>query len=142
VIGFLPRRWFDISITVLTTGDKISEKGDDMDERKRDLEKRFDDIGWGLLFLAFAALALPSGTAEYASIAVVGAGMLGLNGVRVVAGVPVRWFSTVLGATGLVAGIMALGGVKVDAFALFFVFLGVLTIGAAVVRPARRAITA
>lgn len=136
------RSWFDISITVLTTGDDISKKGDDMDERKRDLEKRFDDIGWGLLFLAFAALALPNGTAEYASVAAVGAGMLGLNAVRVIAGVPIRWFSTVLGATGLVAGIMALGGVKVDAFALFFVFLGVLTIGAAVVRPARRTLTA
>ena len=134
--------WFDISITVLTTGDDISEKGDDMDERKRDLEKRFDDIGWGLLVLAFAALALPSGTAEYASVAAVGAGMLGLNAVRVIAGVPIRWFSTVLGATGLVAGIMALGGTKIDAFALFFVFLGVLTIGAAVVRPARRTLAA
>ena len=68
--------------------------------------------------------------------------MLGLNGVRVVAGVPVRWFSTVLGATGLVAGVLALGGVKVDAFALFFVFLGVLTIVAAIVRPSRRTLPA
>jgi hypothetical protein len=140
-MGFLLRDWFDISITVLTNGDHSYQKGVDMDERKRDLEKRFDDIGWGLLFLAFAALALPSGTAEYASVAAVGAGMLGLNGVRVIAGVPTRWFSTVLGATGLVAGIMALGGTKIDAFALFFVFLGVLTIGAAVVRPARRTLT-
>ena len=112
-----------------------------MNDRK-DLEKRFDDVGWGLLFLAFAALALPNGTAEYASVAAVGAGMLGLNAVRVIAGVPIRWFSTLLGATGLVAGVMALGAVKVDAFALFFVFLGVVTIAAAIVRPSRRSIPA
>lgn len=113
-----------------------------MDARKEDLEKRFDDVGWGLVFLAFAALALPNGTAEYASIAAVGAGMLALNAVRVVAGVPIRWFSTVLGATGLIAGAMALGGVKIDAFALFFVILGVLTIGAAVLRPSRQSLPA
>jgi hypothetical protein len=113
-----------------------------MDDRKRDLEKRFDGVGWGLLFLAFAALALPNGTAEYASVAAVGAAMLGLNAVRVIAGVPIRWFTTVLGATGLVAGAMALGGVKVDAFALFFVFLGIVTIAAAIVRPSRQSIPA
>jgi hypothetical protein len=113
-----------------------------MDDRKWDLEKRFDDIGWGLLFLAFAALALPNGTAEYASVAAVGAGMLVLNAIRVVAGVPIRWFSAVLGATGLVAGLLALQGLKVDAFALFFVFLGLLTIGAAIVRPARKSVPA
>jgi hypothetical protein len=113
-----------------------------MDARKEDLEKRFDDIGWGLLFLLFAALALPKGTAEYASVAAVGAGMLGLNGARIVAGVEVRWFTIVLGATGLVAGAMALAGVKIDAFALFFVFLGVLTIVAAIVRPSRRSVPA
>lgn len=113
-----------------------------MDARKEDLEKRFDDIGWGLLFLLFAALALPKGTAEYASVAVVGAGMLGLNAARIVAGVEVRWFTIVLGATGLVAGAVALAGVKIDAFALFFVFLGVLTIVAAIVRPSRRSVPA
>ena len=53
-----------------------------MNDRKWDLERRLDDVGWGLLFLAFAALALPNGTAEYASVAAVGAAMLGLNAVR------------------------------------------------------------
>ncbi len=113
-----------------------------METRKLDLESRFDNIGWGLLFLAFAALALPNGTGEYAAVAGVGAAMLVLNAVRVIAGVEIRWFSTLLGATGLVAGVMALGGVKVDALALFFVFLGVVTIVSAVVRPSRRVVPA
>jgi hypothetical protein len=113
------------------------------DTRKRDLEDRFDNIGWGLLFLLVAALALPNGTAEYVCVAGLGAGMLGLNAVRVVVGVEVRWFSIVLGATGLTAGILALIGIhRVDAFALFFVFLGVLTIAAAIVRPSRQSVPA
>jgi hypothetical protein len=37
---------------------------------------------------------------------------------------------------------MALAGVKIDAFALFFVFLGVLTIVAAILRPSRRSVPA
>jgi hypothetical protein len=113
-----------------------------MDARNGDLEERFDDIGWGLLFLLFAALALPNGTAEYAAVAGVGIGMLGLNVVRRVAGAPISWFTVVLGTTALAAGAMALGGVKIDAFAVFFVILGVVTIAAAVVRPSRRSVTA
>ncbi len=113
------------------------------DARRDDLEDRFDDIGWGLIFLTFAALALPSGTAEYISVAGLGAGMLVLNVARRVAQVPVRWFTIVLGATGLTGGILALSGIhRVDAFVLFFVFLGALTIGAAVVRPSRKSVPA
>ena len=138
MIDFLVRRWFDISITMLTD----DGEGDKVNERKLDLEKRFDNIGWGLLFLAFGALALPNGPAEYAAVALVGTAMLALNGVRLLAGVPIRWFSTVLGATGLIAGTLALDGVRVDAFALFFVILGGATIVAAIALPARRSMPA
>jgi hypothetical protein len=111
--------------------------------RKWDLEDRFDDIGWGLLFLLVAALALPNGTAEYVSVAGLGAGMVGLNVARRVAGIHVRWFTVVLGVTALTAGILALIGIhRVDAFALFFVFLGALTIAAAIVRPSRQSVPA
>ncbi len=103
---------------------------------RRDLEGRFDSIGWGLLFILCGAIAMPSGTTEYAIVAAVGALMLGLNGARLLAGVPVRWFTIVLGGATLVAGAGALGGVAIDAFVLFFVLLGVLTIGGALVRIA------
>ena len=108
-----------------------------VDSRKRELESRFDAVGWGLLFLLFGALALPRGTAEYASAAAVGAAMLGLNGVRVAAGVPVRWFSVILGAAILVAGSGALVSVHMDAFVLFFVLAGAVTIGSAIFSPRR-----
>lgn len=113
-----------------------------METRKDNLVERFDDIGWGLLFLAFAALALPNGTAEYAAVAAVGLAMLVLNLARIVAGVEVRWFTIVLGATGLIAGTLALAGIKVDAFAIFFVILGVVTIATAIVRPSRQSVPA
>jgi hypothetical protein len=107
--------------------------GDTRNVAQRTLEDRLDDVGWGLLFLLFAALALPKGMAEYASVAGVGALMLGLNVARRAAGVRVGWFSIVLGAVALIAGAGAIAGLEIHAFALFFALLGVvLIIGAAV----------
>src|SRR3990172_7414230 len=101
---------------------------------QRSLEDRLDDIAWGLLFLLLAALALPSGTVEYAAVAAVGALMLGLNVARHAAGVRVRWFSMVLGFVALVAGVGAMGGAKIDVFALTFAVLGVVSIVGAIIR--------
>lgn len=98
------------------------------------LQARFDAAGWGLLFLLFAALSLPAGTAEYASAAAVGGLMIGLNLLRVVAGVEVRWFSVILGTSIAVAGTGALAGMHLDAFILFFVLAGVALIVGALVR--------
>jgi hypothetical protein len=103
----------------------------------RDLEERFDTVGWGLVFLLFAALALPNGTTEYVAVTAVGGAMLALNAVRRVMDAPVRWFSIVLGGALFIAGCGALGGMHMDAFVLFFVLAGVVNIAAAVFRPAR-----
>ena len=101
------------------------------------LEKRFDAIGWGLLFLLFAALSLPNGNAEYASVAAIGALMLANNAARRLMDVPVRWFSVVLGASMLIGGTAAIYGLKMDVLALFFAIGGlVLIVGAFV--PSRR----
>jgi len=125
----------DLSLELVRgKGDRMSNV---IDPGKRELEGRFDAIGWGLLFLLFGALSLPRGTAEYASVAAVGAAMLGLNGVRIAVGVPVRWFSVILGAAMLVAGCGALASVHMDVLALFFVIAGVVTIGGAVLTPRR-----
>ena len=115
-------------------GDEMSEL---TDPHKRDLQSRFDTVGWGLLFLLFGVLALPSGTVEYASAAAVGAAMLGLNAVRIVADVPVRWFTIILGSVFVVGGSGALVGIHMDVFLLFFVLAGVVTIAGALVQPAR-----
>lgn len=112
-----------------------------MDIHKMGLDSKYDTVGWGLLFLLLGALALPNGTAEYGSVAVVGAAMLGLNGFRVVAGLPVRWVSIILGTVMLVAGTGALTGLHLDVFVLFFLLAGVVTIAGALIRPGRTTAT-
>ena len=101
------------------------------------LEARLDSIGWGLLFLLVAALALPNGTAEYASVAVVGGLLIGLNLARLAYGVPIRWFSVILGASMTIAGGGALAGVRLDLFVVFFALAGIVTIATALIRKER-----
>jgi hypothetical protein len=119
-------------------GRLVNGKGSEMGSIKatrRDLERRFDTVGWGLLFLLFGALAMPNGTAEYVAVSAIGAAMLVLNVLRRLVDVDVRWFSVVLGAALFIAGCGALSGMHMDAFVLFFVLAGVANILAAIVRP-------
>jgi hypothetical protein len=119
----------------------VDNEGDQMgeitDPRQRELQNTFDNVGWGLLFLLFGVLALPNGTTEYVSAAAVGAAMLGLNALRIVFAVPVRWFSIILGTAFLVGGSGALAGLHMDVFVVFFVVAGLVTIAGALVQPAR-----
>jgi hypothetical protein len=104
---------------------------------QRDLRDRFDAVGWGLLFLLFGVLALPNGTSQYAAAVAVGAAMLGLNLLRIVGAVPVRWFSVILGGAFLIGGSGALAGVHMDVVVIFFVLAGIVAIAGAVVGPRR-----
>ena len=116
----------------------FEDEGDDMNGitgDRRDLQQRFDAVGWGLLFLLFGVLALPNGTAQYAAAVAVGVAMLGLNLVRIVAAVPVRWFSVILGGAFLIGGSGALAGVHMDVVVIFFVLAGIVAIAGAVVGP-------
>ena len=109
--------------------------GEVTDPHKLELQNRFDTVGWGLLFLLFGVLALPNGTAQYVSAAAVGAAMLGLNGLRILVAVPVRWFSVILGAAFVAGGSGAMAGMHMDVFVVFFVLAGVVTIVGALVKP-------
>jgi hypothetical protein len=131
-LEFKSSDWLDVVLEDI--GDQMNKT---KNPSKRELEDRFDTVGWGLLFLLFGALALPNGTAEYASAAVVGAAMVGLNLVRVFVDLPVRWFSIILGAVMLVAGTGALAGLHMDVFVLFFILAGVVTIAGALIGPRR-----
>lgn len=102
-----------------------------MSTSQRTLDDRLETAGYGLLSLLIAALFLPSGMTEYVAVAGVGALMLGLNAVRIAAGIPVGWFSITVGAWAVIAGLGAMAGLKIDAFALFFLLLGLVTLGAA-----------
>ncbi len=110
-----------------------------IDPEKRELEKRFESVGWGLLLLLVGAVAMPNGTAEYAAVAAIGAALVLLNVVRVALHMEIAWFGAVLGASLLIAGIGALAGFHMDAFVLFFAIGGAVTIVAAIARPSRKA---
>ena len=104
---------------------------DDVNAAQRELDDRLDTAGEGLLFLLIAAVVLPGGTATYAAIAGVGVLFLGLNAARFASGIRVRWFSMTLGTWAVIGGLGALAGFKIDAFALFFLLLGVVSLGVA-----------
>jgi hypothetical protein len=107
------------------------------EQRQKRLESALDDVGWGLLLIGLAALAL-NGPAEAVAIAAVGGAFLLLNGARIRLGVPIRWFSTVLGAACLSGGLVALTtGVRVELFAIFFLLAGAVTVSSALLRLSR-----
>ncbi len=125
--------WFDGIVN--GRGDKMGS----LNAHKRELDERLDSIGWGLLFLFFAALTLPSGTAGYASVAAIGSGMLVLSALRIATDIPVKWPSLILGTVMLTGGGGALVGVRMDLFALLFLLAGVVSIASALFRPKRLA---
>jgi hypothetical protein len=98
------------------------------------LEDRLDTVAWGFVAVLVGVIALPAGVLTYALAAATGAGLLVVSGVRRLAGLPIRWLSLVLGAVVLAAAIGAFAGVAVDLFAAFFIVLGVVIIGGAVLR--------
>jgi hypothetical protein len=99
----------------------------------KELENRLEAVGWGLILLLIAALALPNGNAEYVSVAAVGAAMLLLNMVRKARGIAVAWFSAILGTSMLAGGTAAVFGLKMDVFVVFFALAGAVVIAGAVV---------
>jgi hypothetical protein len=105
--------------------------GRTMHTPQRTLDDRFEAAGEGFLFLLIAALALPSGMTAYAAVAGVGVLLLGLNAARAITGIRVRWFSITVGTWAVIGGLGAMAGLRIDAFALFFLLLGLVTLGAA-----------
>jgi hypothetical protein len=117
-------------------GDQVDGSSD---PQKKELEKRFESVGWGLLFLLVGAVSMPNGTAEYAAVAGIGAALVLLNVARVALHMEIAWFGATLGASLLIAGVGALAGFHMDAFVLFFAIGGLVTILAAIARPSRKA---
>ena len=106
------------------------------------LDDRLDGVGWGLLFLLVAALALPNGTTEYAAVSLVATTLILLNLVRMAVGSGIAWFGMVLGVSMLIAGIGGLLGTHMDVFAVFFGVAGAVMIGGALLHRTPAAATA
>jgi hypothetical protein len=96
------------------------------DARKRNLNNRLDDIGWGLLLIVTGGIWLvPDGRIPEGSWLIgVGLIMLGLNAIRYFNGLKIRGFTTVLGILALCAGLWSVFSVRLPLFPLFFILMG------------------
>jgi hypothetical protein len=98
----------------------------DQNTRNERLNKRLEDIGWGLFLIMVGALWLMPGAQLPQGIWLIGAAaiMLGLNAVRYLNGITMSGFTIALGVLALAAGLGSLMGVKVPIFAVLIILIG------------------
>ncbi|MFN8486234.1 MAG: hypothetical protein U0350_01500 [Caldilineaceae bacterium] len=91
------------------------------------LDKRLDDIGWGLLLLLTGGALLLPGWNVPVNLWLIGFGLilLGINWIRRLKGIEMRGFSIALGLLALAGGLAGFLGVELPLFALFLVLVGV-----------------
>jgi hypothetical protein len=98
------------------------------DPRKQELNRRLKTVSWGLFLIMLGGLflvpAVPPGTW------LIGAGviMLGLNAVRLVAGIRASWFSLILGTIALLAGIGSVLGIDMPVGPILIILIGLAII--------------
>lgn len=93
---------------------------------KTDLNKRLEEIGWGLfLLLGGSFLLMPSETLPQGTwLIVAGIILLGLNGARYFYGIKASGLTLILGSLALAAGLGSILGVKLPLFAVFLIVIG------------------
>ena len=103
---------------------------------KAALDRRLDDIGWGLLFILAGAVWLTPDAMVPWGVWVIGFGLLllALNLVRYLSGIAPHTFSTGLGVLALAAGVGDLADIDIPLMGLALVAIG----GAIVYRTWRR----
>jgi uncharacterized membrane protein YphA (DoxX/SURF4 family) len=91
------------------------------------LDKRLEDIGWGLLLLLTGVTFLMPGWAVPANTWLIGCGLilLAINLVRRLNGIAIHGFSIALGILALVGGLASFLGVQLPLFALFLILVGI-----------------
>ncbi len=100
----------------------------------RDIPRRIDAIGWGLLFLMTGALALIPGLPDGTWLAGLGVLLLGLGAARRALGISPEWFTVILGSVVLLAGLGEMVGVAFPGFELLLVLCGLAIVAGQVVR--------
>jgi hypothetical protein len=96
------------------------------DPQKRALNKRLEEIGWGLFLIIIGGIWLLPDEQVPPGVWLIGAGliMLGINGARYLNGIKMSGFTIILGALALIAGLGGLVGVKLPFFAILFILIG------------------
>jgi hypothetical protein len=98
----------------------------DQNTRNQRLNKRLEDLGWGLFLIMIGALWLTPGAQLPKGIWLIGAAaiMLGLNAARYLSGIKMSGFTIALGVLALAAGLGGFLGVTVPTFAVLLILLG------------------
>jgi hypothetical protein len=97
-------------------------------ERQGTLNKRLEDIGWGLFLILIGVLWLVPDATVPQRTWVIGAGliMIGINVVRVMNGIRMNAFSTSLGVLTLAAGLASIYGTRLPLFPIVLVAIGTM----------------
>lgn len=97
-----------------------------LEPSKVELNRRLERMSWGLFLIMIGGFALvPSGQLPSGAWLIgVGVIMLGLNGVRSMVGIPISWFTTVLGAVALLAGAGDISGIDMPVGPLLLILIG------------------
>ena len=116
-----------------------------MDVRTRSVdatfERRIDAIGWGVLLVALGGVLLLPDAPEELWLVAVGGVMVVMSGVRAAMGLPVVWFTAMVGVGALVWGGAAVLGFPDEAAALALLAVGVLIVAGEVLRGSRSALS-
>ncbi len=94
------------------------------------LERRFEDIGWGVLLLAIGTIWLvPEKLVPHGSwLIAAGLILLGLNAARFFRGIRMSGFSLVAGIPALIAGLGEFFGVGVPLFPIALIVIGLCSL--------------
>jgi hypothetical protein len=95
-----------------------------MTPARHELNGRLESISWGLFLIMLGGFALLKSVPEGTWLVGAGVIMLGLNAVRLVLGIPISWFTIILGAIALLSGLGSVYGVSVPAGPLLIILIG------------------
>lgn len=98
----------------------------DQGARNIALNKRIEEIGWGLFLIMIGVIWLVPDAQVPQGIWLIGAAaiMLGINAVRYLNGIRMSSFTIALGLLALVAGLGSLFGLKLPLFAILLILIG------------------
>jgi hypothetical protein len=94
------------------------------DDRKKELNSRLETVGWGLFLIMIGGFALLKGVPEGTWLIGAGLIMLGLNAVRLMAGIRASWFTLILGTIALFSGLGSVYGVNIPVGPLLIILIG------------------
>jgi hypothetical protein len=94
------------------------------DASKNDLNRRLETVGWGLFLIMLGGFALLKDVPEGTWLIGAGLIMLGLNAVRLLAGIRASWFTLILGTIALFSGIGSVYGIEIPVGPLLIILIG------------------